>query len=545
MESYLNITQPVEARSVEFAGTETEIVLVVGMHRSGTSAVTRGLQTMNVALGDRLWPPNEKVNAKGFWEDMDINALNVEMMKALDTDWHYLAPIDSRQIETLHTLGFLPRAMELLRAKVGDSPRFGFKDPRVAKLLPFWKEVVARCQYQAKYLLTTRHPSSVVQSIQNRDGFDAEKNYLLWLVHMLEMLNATAGCTRVLVDYDRLMEAPERELRRTGIKFGYDIDADSLKEYHSDFLDEELRHTTFLDTDLSANIACAPLVREVYLALLDVATDKLSMDSAHFQSRLDQWQCEFSRLTPALRLVDKLWARGDVVASNIVARDQHLSDFDAKITALRAELVAQSDRGEMLNAIVAQRKVEIAELCHALDERAAQIVTLNHLAVESEARATEERRALREIIDSEHQKNAQLRRELVEIREEIAEVYRSRSWRLSLPLRRIESWAVSFGGTSAINDANTSNEPVAAAASYEELMRYRGKPFIEAAYITLLKREPDMDGLNYYFDRLNRGASQLQILAEIFFSQECRAIGADLLGLGEAMSRAAKLARWR
>ena len=125
-----------------------KLVVVIGMHRSGTSAVTRGLKALGVELGDRLWPPNEAVNAKGFWEDMDINALNIEMMKALKTDWHYLSPIKHAEIEVLRSSEFFPRAIELLRAKFGDNAYFGFKDPRVAKLLPFWKEVIAHCQYE-------------------------------------------------------------------------------------------------------------------------------------------------------------------------------------------------------------------------------------------------------------------------------------------------------------------------------------------------------------------------------------------------------------
>ena len=127
------------------------------MHRSGTSAVTRGLRALDVELGDRLWPPNEKVNAKGFWEDMDINALNIEMMRALNTDWHYLSPIKQPEIEILRHSEFFQRATDLLRTKVGDSHRFGFKDPRIAKLLSFWKVVVEQCQYEANYLIMTRH----------------------------------------------------------------------------------------------------------------------------------------------------------------------------------------------------------------------------------------------------------------------------------------------------------------------------------------------------------------------------------------------------
>ena len=59
------------------------LIVVLGMHRSGTSAVTRGLKVLGIELGDLLIPANKEVNAKGFWEDMDLNALNVEMLDSL------------------------------------------------------------------------------------------------------------------------------------------------------------------------------------------------------------------------------------------------------------------------------------------------------------------------------------------------------------------------------------------------------------------------------------------------------------------------------
>ena len=58
------------------------LIVVLGMHRSGTSAMTRGLQVMGVDLGDRMMPPVAGNNAKGFWEDIDLNALNIEMLQA-------------------------------------------------------------------------------------------------------------------------------------------------------------------------------------------------------------------------------------------------------------------------------------------------------------------------------------------------------------------------------------------------------------------------------------------------------------------------------
>jgi hypothetical protein len=52
-----------------------KIIVVLGMHRSGTSALTRGLSTLGVGLGDTLHPAGSD-NPTGFWEDRDIIAFN-------------------------------------------------------------------------------------------------------------------------------------------------------------------------------------------------------------------------------------------------------------------------------------------------------------------------------------------------------------------------------------------------------------------------------------------------------------------------------------
>ena len=46
------------------------LIVVLGMHRSGTSAITRALNVLDVDLGDRLLPPVDGDNAKGYFVDL-------------------------------------------------------------------------------------------------------------------------------------------------------------------------------------------------------------------------------------------------------------------------------------------------------------------------------------------------------------------------------------------------------------------------------------------------------------------------------------------
>ena len=93
------------------------------MHRSGTSAITRGLSALGVPLGNNLMPPVLNNNNKGFFEDLEINEVNTELLAALNRDWHSLSriPPESLQSETLEPLKL--RAIELMRTKIGDHKR--------------------------------------------------------------------------------------------------------------------------------------------------------------------------------------------------------------------------------------------------------------------------------------------------------------------------------------------------------------------------------------------------------------------------------------
>lgn len=407
----------------------TKIVIVVGMHRSGTSAITRGLKALGVELGERLWPPNEAVNAKGFWEDMDINGLNVEMMKSLQSDWHFLSPIKQPQINKLIEQGFLSRATTLLRAKVGDSIRYGFKDPRVAKLLPFWQNVVEECGYDVNYLLTTRHPLSVVKSISRRDGFDAEKCYLLWLVHVLEMLEATKGCARVLVDFDRLMENPERELKRVAAAFSLTLDPAGMADYGSDFLEESLRHTKFDSHDIAADHACLPLIREVYATLVSAASDDLPVDSIGFQEKLARWRAEFERWESALLLTDKLGSRNEAATVAIIERDHHINDLVAKVDSLSNEAASQAEFVKSLDDAIIERDVKLALTHQTLAESTAHIESLRLRIGEIQNLARDQERRHEESISAEKQKEAALATALTRLQQRQTEIESSLGWR--------------------------------------------------------------------------------------------------------------------
>ena len=217
------------------------LVLVLGMHRSGTSALARGLRVLGIALGDDLLPAHP-CNPKGFFEDAGLYAFNKALLTRLNLTWQSPEAPDAK---VLHTLAAGPpgvAALDLLREKSAGQAVLGLKDPRMSRLLPFWRPVLTASGLRAHCVISLRHPDSVAHSLRQRDRLDPETGHMLWLAHMLDILEGSAGLPRLLADYDLLLREPGRQLRRLGHFLGLPVDATELAVFADDFLDPKLRH---------------------------------------------------------------------------------------------------------------------------------------------------------------------------------------------------------------------------------------------------------------------------------------------------------------
>jgi hypothetical protein len=261
------------------------IIVVLGMHRSGTSAVTRGLMVMGVELGNHLMPPAPDDNEKGFFEDVDVNAINVELYQSLEPrrNWHTLTPVSGKELLHEKRTPLRLRAIELLRSRLETTDCFGIKDPRLCRMLPFWQSVFEYLQLNVSYVIAIRNPISVARSLGRRDNFPPEKCHYLWLDHIVPSVLLTQGATRVLVDYDLLLADPKKQISRIAIQLGLikRLDPARLTDFSQNFLDNGLRHANFKPEDVFHDpMVPAPVIMAARV-LSGVATDRLSLDSRY------------------------------------------------------------------------------------------------------------------------------------------------------------------------------------------------------------------------------------------------------------------------
>jgi hypothetical protein len=307
------------------------VLLVLGMHRSGTSALARSARVLGADLGDKLIGSRED-NPKGFWEDSDLDRLHLEMLAALGVAWTRLTPLSIADIENLENLGFGAKADDLLRAKTRGGALRAFKYPPMAKFFPFWARALSRGGYDVRYLLAIRHPLSVAQSLAKRDRLGREYSCLMLLGHVLPALPHLRAGSSVVTDYDRLMENPRREISRMAGHLGLPVDEREMDDYRQNFLTPQLRHASFLPEDLAADRGIDPLVDEVYRGLLDIASDRRSLHDPEVAGMFARWNSDFAARIPLLGLIERTTAERDRLAILLDNAEKDLAWRDASLS---------------------------------------------------------------------------------------------------------------------------------------------------------------------------------------------------------------------
>lgn len=354
---------------------KSQLVVVLGMHRSGTSVITRGLGVAGVHLGHALMPEADGNNAKGFWEDLEFVALNQEMLQRVGRDWYSLAPIQRSEADYLCDHGYLTRALKLIRSRLANHRSFAFKDPRTTMLLPFWERVFDAAGVDVRFVLALRNPMAVAQSLAKRDGFSPEMSYFLWANHVVTGLSFRGRWPTIAVDYDAMMERPEQELRRLAEWLGHEIDDEALKQYQRDFLDEALRHSVFSDTDIHFDSAASELVRDIHLFVEKLPSGQTPLDDRASAEKVEVWRRELERLQPLLKWVDKTLneriqsqGRLALVESNLQTLNEAFGAKEQEVRLFDAERTKSQEALSSAEALIEELYAELEGVKAALDD---------------------------------------------------------------------------------------------------------------------------------------------------------------------------------
>lgn len=259
-----------------------KVILVAGMHRSGTSALTHGLEVLGCTLGANLLGPIAGDNDKGFFEDLDLQSFNDTLLAALGRRWDTPDPITSHT--PVMTQPAIDYARMLVASKAVTDAPFAFKDPRMSLLMPFWSLALADYD-EVGLAIALRNPLSVAASLERRNGIPIETGLRLWMMHNLALLSqAPTSWRKVVVDYDFLVQRPRSQLVRMMDAFSLPIIGDAV-EYCDQFLDADLRHAKHSPSDLAT---VDRGIAHTYAVMRLMAADRVPVESAEFREELNK-----------------------------------------------------------------------------------------------------------------------------------------------------------------------------------------------------------------------------------------------------------------
>lgn len=278
---------------------EVRPVLILGMHRSGTSALTRILSILGYTLPKSV-SGSGYGNDLGHWESMRIAALSDKIFEDLGTNWYSW---DQLSIDSLGAGGKKNAIEELASALRVDFPnggRFVLKDPRICRIGDLMLEAMLSNGCDPSILIPLRNPMDVAQSLLKRDGIEIGNGLLLWLRYVLDAEKVSRDRYRSFVNFEDLLESPVDELERLiankSVVPVYDL-SEVGREIEK-FLDPDAKHFSTRVGDLAIHPLSRTWVSRVYAALRVLVVQP---GSSQALLEIDAVRSEFDNATPLLQ----------------------------------------------------------------------------------------------------------------------------------------------------------------------------------------------------------------------------------------------------
>ncbi len=254
---------------------EPTCILVVGMHRSGTSAVTRTLGVMGATLPGNLVQAMED-NARGFWESADVVALHNRFLAAVGSGWHDPRGLPPQVFESDAAIALRADLLAMLRTEFHDAKLFLIKDPRLCVLMPIWRPLLETFGARPVVAFPFRHPEEVALSLVRRNGISREHALALWLSYNLSGERDTRGLRRVFFSYDAFLADPATVAQTVAKGLGCYDAASVAAQAHAveDLWRADMRHHAVSEVAHERESDPSPWVETAYQWLLDAAADQ-------------------------------------------------------------------------------------------------------------------------------------------------------------------------------------------------------------------------------------------------------------------------------
>ena len=273
-------------------------ILVLGMHRSGTSALTRCLNILGAALPERLMQ-SAPANPLGHFEPEEIRIIHDRMLAEVGSSWSDWSAFPADWYQSDAKEAFLAELIEAVDIDYGSNQIFAIKDPRILRFVPLWIDLLERLDVKVVAVLPYRNPIEVALSLSHRDKFPVEHGFLLWLRHVLDAEYFTRNMPRFFVPYEKLLSQQDESINSIikGLPIDWPTHTAETFDLIDRFLDSKLRRHAASIADLSLHNEVPKEVREVYAAYERLSVDP---DDKGAMNQLDGLREDFERASSLL-----------------------------------------------------------------------------------------------------------------------------------------------------------------------------------------------------------------------------------------------------
>jgi hypothetical protein len=341
-------------------------VLVLGMHRSGTSALTRALGLLGPSTGKRSAVMGAAPsNATGHWELTALTETSDALLGLFGGRWSAPPPLSVDDLIRTVDEPIGEEARALVDTLLPEVP-WAWKDPRLCLTLPFWEAVLGA--RHAK-VVSLRHPLEVAASLQRRNGFSMAYGLALWERYLRSMWANLEGSKVMVVDYDTVLDERRACVDQladyveqcTGIAAPA-----AARAVATTSLDSAQRHHVLPDADLAVHPDATPQQCELYersraligeherLPAVGVADETPGLQLAFDEhERMSRFEDDALRLRAALneatagldrqtlffhQELERRSAEASVLATDVMAARDQLADLQASMDRMRRRL---------------------------------------------------------------------------------------------------------------------------------------------------------------------------------------------------------------
>jgi hypothetical protein len=225
-------------------------VVVIGMHRSGTSALTNSIRLLGCSFGDTAdFTGAKRWNPEGHWEHQRLVELNELILELHGGTWYAPPRLAGGWTQRRKAQDMLPRLRSEF-AEIYPEEGWVWKDPRACLTLPLWR---GAWNSPPVAVMAVRHPLAVAKSLAARNGFSLRHGLALWEAYNSQALSNLRDLPTVVCNYDSALEDPPQFIDKlSGALAGYGVALDGSASTAADALKPSLRQNMADEAELGS-----------------------------------------------------------------------------------------------------------------------------------------------------------------------------------------------------------------------------------------------------------------------------------------------------